>query len=363
MLDLPFKTISKEELALTNLLCSKKSSFHWHDDIHVRVGFDKLIAIDGYELILIIEHREVIVHIQKEHLHNLLLNNLDIISFETLPNPIKIELLTTIIKSYQSMITDTLKSITIKSINNVSKSRSNKKYGFFSFFQHEKVITFWLKNEIEYFFKLLPIKENFNSSCIELPFSLCIGQTEITESELACLDIGDIIFFQYNYIENNQLSLFIAGKPFWRCHLNEHSLTILEMEVDKHMQPNKKSIQSLPISITFEIGEHVATIEELNQLQENYVFELNSPLDQPVKINANGKTIGIGELVKVTDHIGVRVVTLYNDQNDNFHSIYDDPNIADDNLNFDDINHSQNHDSQLPELTDDEIKMMNERID
>ena len=69
--------------------------------------------------------------------------------------------------------------------------------------------------------------------------------------------------------------------------------------------------QQLPVELTFDIGHQTITLEQLNQLQPGYVFELNQPVSKPVTLRANGKIIGECELVNVNEHLGVRVLELF----------------------------------------------------
>ncbi|MCV6005800.1 FliM/FliN family flagellar motor switch protein, partial [Escherichia coli] len=53
------------------------------------------------------------------------------------------------------------------------------------------------------------------------------------------------------------------------------------------------------------------TLEQLNQLQPGYVFELTQPVSTPVTLRDNGKTKRECELVNVNEHLGVRVLELF----------------------------------------------------
>jgi type III secretion protein Q len=52
----------------------------------------------------------------------------------------------------------------------------------------------------------------------------------------------------------------------------------------------------------------------LGQLQEigpGHVFQLDRPLGEAVEIYAGGRRIGQGEVVRIDDQVGVRIVRLF----------------------------------------------------
>ena len=70
------------------------------------------------------------------------------------------------------------------------------------------------------------------------------------------------------------------------------------------------SLDDLPVNIVFQAGQQTLTLEQLQQLQEGYVFELEPNADASIRIVANGQVIGQGRWVQVEDHTGVQVTHL-----------------------------------------------------
>lgn len=66
----------------------------------------------------------------------------------------------------------------------------------------------------------------------------------------------------------------------------------------------------LPIRLTFEVGQKQIALKELRNIQSGFTFELDSPVERPVTMRANGVVVGSGELLQVGDRIGVRVISL-----------------------------------------------------
>ncbi len=72
-------------------------------------------------------------------------------------------------------------------------------------------------------------------------------------------------------------------------------------------------LNKLPVRVNFELGSVTVTLGELRKMSEGSVFEVPVPLDSPVTLRANGREIGKGALLRIEDHLGVRILELYKD--------------------------------------------------
>lgn len=75
--------------------------------------------------------------------------------------------------------------------------------------------------------------------------------------------------------------------------------------------PADAAFDDLPIKLVFEIGKLELPLGELQEIGKGHVFELQRPLGEAVEIHAAGRRIGQGEVVRIEDQIGVRVVRLF----------------------------------------------------
>ena len=71
-----------------------------------------------------------------------------------------------------------------------------------------------------------------------------------------------------------------------------------------------QSREELQIELSFEVGRSQAAVSQLRTLQPGYIFELDSRVDNPVAIRANGRLIGKGNLVRIGDRIGIQTTEL-----------------------------------------------------
>ncbi|WP_160113698.1 FliM/FliN family flagellar motor switch protein [Phyllobacterium salinisoli] len=64
----------------------------------------------------------------------------------------------------------------------------------------------------------------------------------------------------------------------------------------------------LPVTLQVQLGSHRLTIEEIRQLAPGSTLELDIDLNAPVKIMANGISVGLGHLIQIGDRVGVQLV-------------------------------------------------------
>lgn len=77
-------------------------------------------------------------------------------------------------------------------------------------------------------------------------------------------------------------------------------------------QPSAR-IDDLEVPVRFDLGTATTMIGVLETMQAGYVFELERRVADPVTISVNGVLLGRGELVRVGDKLGVRVVEVTSD--------------------------------------------------
>ena len=87
-----------------------------------------------------------------------------------------------------------------------------------------------------------------------------------------------------------------------------------ESEHDAQQVPEEAegmvSLAELDIELLFEIGTQTLSLEDLQSIEPGYVFELDRPLEQPVRVRANGKVIAECQLVQVNNRLGARIVRI-----------------------------------------------------
>ena len=70
------------------------------------------------------------------------------------------------------------------------------------------------------------------------------------------------------------------------------------------------SLDSVPVRLSFDLGERTLSLGELKALQVGQSFDLVQPLSSAVQLRVNGALIGTGELVEIDGQIGVTITAL-----------------------------------------------------
>jgi type III secretion system YscQ/HrcQ family protein len=71
------------------------------------------------------------------------------------------------------------------------------------------------------------------------------------------------------------------------------------------------AFDDLPIKVVFELGRVEMSLGRLQELGPGHVFELERPLGRAVEVLAGGRRIGQGEIVRIGEQVGVRMVRLF----------------------------------------------------
>jgi type III secretion protein Q len=169
-----------------------------------------------------------------------------------------------------------------------------------------------------------PIPVVFDS--LRLPLSFLIGSTSIVLREIRNIRRGDIISIEQWRSSGAAIEVTaeLGGAAGQRLSaIAEGSLVTVQQLRDSVMKPESSShstsapesshlpidrLDSLEVSLRFEVGELSLSLGELKSIHAGHVFDLGQPLNQTtVRILAHGNVLGRGYLVAVGDRLGVRV--------------------------------------------------------
>lgn len=70
------------------------------------------------------------------------------------------------------------------------------------------------------------------------------------------------------------------------------------------------ALDHVAVEIEAILGATTMTIGELRALAQNDVVSLAASLADPVELRVNGRAIGVGEIVAVDGHFGVRITRV-----------------------------------------------------
>jgi type III secretion protein Q len=176
---------------------------------------------------------------------------------------------------------------------------------------------FWLLEKYEQLPRVTAIK----FSQIPLAVKFECGHSLLKISEIANIELYDIVLIDdglspgKSHLDINiGSSLTLIGQV-----TSENRITILQKsdnQMERKMETQKENdgfindthVNDIPVHLVFQVGETQLKFGDLIHLQPGFTFELDNEMNQQVKIKANGKTIGFGELVEIGERLGVRVI-------------------------------------------------------
>lgn len=180
-----------------------------------------------------------------------------------------------------------------------------------------------------------------------LTLHIQIGNTRIHQDEWEKVNVGDCILFdRCTYDPNAQKGtavLVLGNVPLFDLRIKEDEIKILEYafyQEDKSMHSDDFSeeppfeeedssneeqeplwapkngeehflaTKKIPINLTIEVGRVKMPLEKLTQLQPGNVLNLSIPPDLGVYLTVDGKRIAKGELVKIGEALGVKILKM-----------------------------------------------------
>ena len=180
----------------------------------------------------------------------------------------------------------------------------------------------------------LPKKEKKNNiGTVPFFVGLSVGRSILPMSVVETLRTGDVVFIQ-EIVDANKILVRITSEFVFYAEIYDNCVTVIqraspmndqelpdlpdeyddEDEDEEEVRSTKRSseldLSSMKVELLFEVGQHKMTVSELQELRPGYIFELNRSIDKPVNIVANGKVIGICELVNVENRVGAKIIEL-----------------------------------------------------
>ena len=179
-----------------------------------------------------------------------------------------------------------------------------------------------------------PSKHCVSGELVPIPFRVVVATTDLATADLSQLASGDIvslgtperiragarIVFES---ANDEMRIAVRlGAAATRVESIETGRRTASPQIQGSNQrpimpyPEETSgtsipVDLLPVTLNFEAGEISLTVAELKALAPGAMLSFGRKLtDSPITIRANGRVLGIGELVLIDDFLGVRLLEL-----------------------------------------------------
>jgi type III secretion protein Q len=167
----------------------------------------------------------------------------------------------------------------------------------------------------------LPLAETF----VPVVAIVCAGAVRLPLRTLQDLHHGDVLIPDEFPFERGEAALTFGHRYRAIARLDEtgarvrsalqHSKSIQEINAMEGKGAPRvvetEDLGDLEIQLTFELDRQTVELEQLRTIAPGYVFPLGRSPNDPVDIVANGRRIGRGEIVRVGDGLGVRLIRLF----------------------------------------------------
>ncbi len=161
---------------------------------------------------------------------------------------------------------------------------------------------------------------------VVLDATLRLGTTGLTLGVLRSLGIDDVVLMETRRGHGRAGTLVVAGHLLapagwsgrgWTleaapaaAHTNRKEWLGMT-ELSAHDAGDEASHEDdIPVTVCFDLGRLEMTLGELRRLGPGAVLELPGTADAAVSLTVGGRCVGVGELVEVAGHSGVRVLRV-----------------------------------------------------
>jgi len=186
------------------------------------------------------------------------------------------------------------------------------------------------------FAKARNLPASLSSNDLRVRMNLHIGHATLPFDSLRSLREADVVLLEACALRERLITLSIGPSHSWLARLDNQRLIILEgpskimnlaqnaaaSPLDSDEAPledfgsfdmenvEPTSLESLPVTLTFDIGQRQMTVAEAFKLSAGTVLDLGRPVGRAVHIRSGGVRIGEGELVEIDGRVGVSIVRL-----------------------------------------------------
>lgn len=159
-----------------------------------------------------------------------------------------------------------------------------------------------------------------------------VGGTRLSVGWLGSMRPGDVVIVDHAMPEGRIAAVF-GEHHLASCRIDGNRAILLDRPVriggDLHQnwtaadtmthegtdgRVKDVELDDMQIKLLFELGRLEISLGELRTLAPGYVFDLGRDPCRAVEINAGGRRIGHGEVVKIGEALGVRIVGLFNQE-------------------------------------------------
>ncbi len=160
-----------------------------------------------------------------------------------------------------------------------------------------------------------------------LPVRLEVGSTSLKWQQWESIKTGDLLVLDRCSFDPEQdkgnVTLTLGKVPLFRGRIKDHQIKLLDyafyyeetMESEGETQEKPEasveeilSSEEIPLTLTVEVGKLTLSVEKLLEMRPGNLLELDIHPEHGVFLTVEGKRVARGELVKVGELLGVRIL-------------------------------------------------------
>ncbi|MCR4264833.1 type III secretion system cytoplasmic ring protein SctQ [Nitratireductor sp. ZSWI3] len=162
---------------------------------------------------------------------------------------------------------------------------------------------------------------------IPAPVSIWKAVATMSLGELQSAAPGDVVVLDATPAGDQSALIVMADRLLARAKLNGNGCTAVsrpfpirgsnwEWIMNQAAQPDTEKLEdsgfdALPVTVAFELGRKAMPLSEISALAPGAVVQLAGMSAEAVSILAQGKRIGEGEIVRIGEALGVRIVRIF----------------------------------------------------
>lgn len=151
---------------------------------------------------------------------------------------------------------------------------------------------------------------------LPLRLELILGVSHLSLASRIRLGEGDVL-----RITQPMQRCFVAGRCLGVSTFTEEGLhmqpTVAEASPENPPEPAVEiDLGALPVRLEFLLATHDIDLARLSQIIAGQLIPLTDDAAQHIEVRANGKPVALGELVQLDGHLGVELLKVYRDGDD-----------------------------------------------
>ena len=325
---LTFPSVSPTQLQLSQLLCSRQNQFSF--PLAEQPCELKLQPADSpppmeYSLILEVSGQPVEFYLGRGLVNALLPASLSDQAIKKLPEHLfkatMIHGLSPVTELIGSMLGTSVEFIHLKQ---TKADQSRAGLALHLTINHKEHSAFVVPNPlIMELLNYLPAHTQSTMPDIPIWAELILGRSTVSRLEISTLATGDIVFLQ-QHVTDQQVVVRASPHLAFVGETHDSQVIIRQrmelMDEQEHQQHPEEAqapqqggvnMADIPVELLFEIGRQQFSAADIQAMQEGYTFDLERPVDQPVRIRANGKIIAECQLIQIENRLGARITQLH----------------------------------------------------